>query len=128
VTMRFKAIGRADLEAASDRFHAKVGRTSECWEWKAAIKDNGYGYFRISKSLGMISAHKAAWILANGAIPEGFYVCHQCDNRRCCNPSHLWLGTAKQNQQDMARKGRVYSHYKGVKDVVRDAAGRFKGN
>lgn len=126
--IHFKDLNQEDLLLAAERFHAKVEKSSGCWTWKAAIKDNGYGYFRISKSLGMVSAHKAAWILSNGAIPTGMYVCHRCDNRACCNPAHLWLGTAKDNQRDMAKKGRVYSYCKGKPDIARDADGRFKGN
>jgi len=126
--MQFKKICKSDIEPHANRFNAKVSREGNCWEWQAAIKDNGYGYFRISKEMGMISAHKAAWILANDEVPHGMYICHSCDNRRCCNPSHLWIGSAKQNQMDMASKGRVKSYAKSNANVSRDSAGRFKGN
>jgi hypothetical protein len=69
--MHFKSITADDLKSAAHRFHSKVSKGAACWEWQAATKDNGYGYFRISRAMGMISAHKAAWILANGTVPTG---------------------------------------------------------
>jgi hypothetical protein len=116
--MRFKNISRDDLLPTALRFWSKVSikDPEKCWEWTAALKDNGYGYFRISKELGMISAHKAAYIITNGTVPEGMYVCHRCDNRKCANPNHLWLGSAVENQRDMASKGRNVSPAKVLSD------------
>lgn len=117
--MRFFKSISADLRAkVTERFWKKVDRLDDisCWLWSAATKDNGYGYFRISRQHGMIGAHKAAWILTNGDVDTGLYVCHKCDNRRCCNPAHLWLGTHTQNQKDMAEKRRGYSPAKRLSD------------
>jgi hypothetical protein len=124
--VRFKNIHRDQLLPMKGRFMSKVSVTDDgCWLWTGALKNNGYGYFRISASLGMIAAHKAAYLILVGPIDRS-YVCHSCDNRACCNPGHLWLGTPKQNQQDMARKGRVYSYAKQAPHKVkRDSAGRF---
>ena len=76
----------------------------ECWIWVAAQAGNGYGTFRAAGR--MTYAHRLAWQLANGPIPEGMCVCHKCDRPGCQNPAHLWLGTIAENQHDMAEKKR----------------------
>lgn len=80
-----------------------------CWLWQGALTPKGYGRF------GQEKAHRYSYRLFNGVIAEGLLVFHRCDVRNCVNPEHLWLGTAAQNQQDMAVKGRAknYSHYGG---------------
>jgi len=75
----------------------------ECWEWKKSLTE-GYGNATINKT-GM-RAHRAAWVLTTGEIPDGLWVLHKCDNRKCCNPAHLFLGTRQDNLNDMFAKGR----------------------
>ena len=78
----------------------------QCWEWNGALfKQTGYGQFGSIKS-GVFTAHKYSYQLFVGQVPNGLFVCHSCDNRKCFNPKHLWLGTAKDNSQDMMKKGR----------------------
>ena len=91
----------------SARFWPKVHRRGlkDCWEWKASV-NSVHGYGQIGYQGSMLRAHRVAWMLVRGPIPKGLCVLHKCDNRKCVNPYHLWLGTLKDNTQDMMRKGR----------------------
>lgn len=83
-----------------------VRAESGCLEWSGAVSKNGYGAVTNPGS-GQMRTHRAAWIVAFGEIPAGKCVCHRCDNRRCVEPSHLFLGTQMENIHDMVRKGRL---------------------
>jgi hypothetical protein len=88
----------------AERFWNNVNKTDTCWLWKGATVGRGYG----KTSFGGICkrAHRVAWELTNGVIPEGLLVCHRCDNPLCVRPDHLFLGTSDDNNKDMQRKGR----------------------
>jgi hypothetical protein len=93
-----------------ERFWTKVNITDKdkCWNWTASITNKGYGIIGWEEKNR--SAHRLAWELTFGKIPEGLCVCHHCDNPACCNPSHLFLGTHKDNMNDRDQKGRDANH------------------
>ena len=87
-----------------ERFMEKVAfGVTDCWYWIGAKHHLGYG---LINAMGETKAHRVAWKLFHGLIPEGMHVLHRCDVRCCVNPEHLWLGTHAQNMQDMSIKGR----------------------
>lgn len=88
------------------RFWSKVtrGKDDECWIFGATRQKLGYGIFWLGGK--NIPAHRYAWYSKFGAIPEGLFVCHRCDNPPCCNPAHLFLGTHEDNVADRTAKDR----------------------
>lgn len=81
-----------------------LDKTTGCWNWHGSI--NAYGYGRMLLSGKEAKAHRIAWEKAYGPIPSGLCVLHTCDNRRCVNPEHLFLGTKGDNNSDRKVKGR----------------------
>lgn len=96
---------RASLDwVAVLRFWDRVALGDGCWEWQGSRDRDGYGVTQADKVWK--SAHRLAWEVTRGAIPEGRQVCHTCDNRACVKPSHLWLGDHTTNAHDRDGKGR----------------------
>lgn len=88
------------------RFSAKyIVAYDGCWNWTASTNQKGYG--RLKTTEGLISAHRLSYAHYIGPIDEGMHVLHACDNPRCVNPKHLWLGTNMDNVADCMAKGRV---------------------
>jgi len=92
-----------------DRFWEKVDKSAgpnECWVWTACRMVKGYGQVWYGNKF--TGAHRVSWEIENKtSIPEGLYVLHTCDNPKCVNPQHLFLGTAKDNVADCQAKGRA---------------------
>jgi hypothetical protein len=88
------------------RFWQYVTRSEGCWEWQGARDGKRYGVLRVDSQ--NIGTHRVSWVIANGPIPDGLFVCHTCDNPPCVNPAHLFLGTNQDNQRDASQKGRLW--------------------
>jgi hypothetical protein len=88
------------------RFLQYVNKTETCWLWTGYIRQDGYANFRpISTSTTQL-AHRVAYELWNGVIPDGSVARHKCDVRNCVNPEHLELGTHTDNMRDMFERNR----------------------
>src|SRR3990167_404567 len=103
-------------ESIEQRFWSKVDKKTDekCWEWLGTFSGGGYGRFRMGNDVAY--AHRISWILKNGEFDRGesyhgICVLHKCDNRKCVNPNHLFLGTQKENIVDMFQKGRKIMKY-----------------
>jgi hypothetical protein len=86
------------------RFWLYVQNGPRCWEWVGYRNEKGYGVINLRGERKL--AHRMAWELTVGPIPEGQYVLHHCDNPACVKAKHLFLGTKADNNADMHSKGR----------------------
>lgn len=89
-----------------DRFWSKAKKSIGCWLWQASRNKEGYGSFWFRDR--WCKAHRVAWELTFGKpAPANKEVCHTCDTPSCVNPLHLFLGSHRENMDDMIRKGRI---------------------
>ena len=88
-----------------NRFWLRVDKCDddECWNWLGCLNTHGYGSFGFRQAT--IGAHRISYEINKGTIPEGRHICHSCDNKRCVNPKHLFLGSHTDNMADATAKG-----------------------
>lgn len=108
-------------EKDKKRFWDKVNvlTPDKCWEWKAYCTSQGYGHFGVNQIPEQ--AHRIAWTIVNGPIPEGKMICHTCDNKKCCNPNHLYRGDAFTNSVDRSvRNPESLKNFNGPKPKLHE--------
>lgn len=131
--------GTRPITAAEERFDkftipgpTRRPELGPCTYWNGSFMTTGYGSFYMNGKCG--PAHRAAWELKVGPIPDGLWALHKCDDHKCVEVSHLFLGTCRDNVLDMHAKGRGYSskgrsRYALTADQVyeiRDTVGSYK--
>lgn len=80
-----------------------------CWEWVGYKNKDGYGRMKVDYK--MYHVHRIVYELTYGPIPDGLLICHRCNNRSCCNPNHLYLGTQKDNMEQCVFEGRLKTSF-----------------
>jgi hypothetical protein len=111
---------------ASERFwkFVKIGSENECWLWMGGTTPAGYGRFDFANRNNKVGANRFSYELAFGKIPSDLCVLHRCDNPRCVNPNHLFVGTHLDNTQDAIAKNRWGDRRSG--GTTRDQNGNAK--
>jgi len=112
---KMRKLSSSELKTGNtlERFWAKVNRTDSCWLWTGSKTIGGYGQFPYKRI--PLLAHRVSYLISCGDIPDGLIVCHHCDNPSCVRPDHLFVGTHKDNFEDMVKKGR-----EGIKNTNKE--------
>lgn len=112
---RPKVIKRIPIEIRFWKYVIKSDDPNGCWEWIGSKNQLGYGMIRMPGEKSNRMAHRLSYEMVHGKFPPHLHCCHSCDFSSCVNPGHIWLGTDKDNSDDMMRKGRRHSSA-GVKN------------
>lgn len=106
-------------------YKVDFGDPSRCWNWKASVGGPGYGnwYHELDGFKKAGTAHRRAYALFFGH-PGNLQINHKCGNRRCCNPNHLYAGTAKENHEDTIRHGRHVPPPRKIGNQVKNQYGQ----
>jgi len=100
--------------------------TDGCWEWRGSRRPTGYGVVSVGRQK-LDYTHRVSWLVHRGAIPEGMFVCHHCDNPPCCNPDHLFLDDNTGNMADMVTKRRhAFGERNGQAKLTKASAGEIR--
>lgn len=112
-----------------DRFNAKYQKDeSGCWIWIASCAGMGYGQIKLPGERRQIYAHRLSYLIHKGPLPEGKQICHTCDNPKCVNPDHLFVGTSQDNHDDMTKKKRhTYGQLSGTAKITEEQARQVLG-
>ena len=97
--------GRAKECSLKCKLLNRIKKVNGCWEWQGKITNVGYG--EITHERKYVLAHRCSYKTFKGEIPKGMHICHSCDNKKCINPEHLWIGTQQENILDAMSKGRL---------------------
>jgi hypothetical protein len=94
------------------------GSVTECWPYRGDTFSGRYGRFTLRQR--PLLAHRHIYAITKGKIPAGLYVMHKCNNKLCCNPNHLTIGTGSQNQRHASASGAFAIGQSGIRGIVRD--------